>query len=542
MKKQELLKRIDGELLEKLYGFCYARTNDGYEAQDLCSDIILALLKAANAQGEVENEYAYIWRVARNVYADFARRRRLRDDWLYKGDAQVLWDGMDSGKSEEESAEKLEDVYRRMAFLTRSYREVMIGYYFDGLSCAEIAKRQQISQAAVRQRLLSARKKIRDEVDEMTEMTKPAPLQKMKYHIWGAGNPTWGDPRVVCTRQLSKHIVWLCRNKAMSAPEIAQALNVPTVYVEEELEILAKGENGQYGLLRRAGNGKYAINFILVESADMEKAHALYLEQLSAAGEPIVAFIQAHQEEYLAFPYLNRRVDWNLVLWQQVFNIACAFSNQVERIILSKAYFSQLPRVERPFSVFGFVDNGKSYGGGWDSATAENVCGYASVMLENISVASVKAHLHCGLNIARDAQIQLALRAIDGLEITSLTEAEKEHAAKAVESGYLYREDKRLYTKILVCEKKDRARLFEISDSLSAGYFDAQAEVVAEKMARWITQVVHKEFMPEWRLANQMASLPVIDAMVGMLMDRGLLIPPENGIGAQGCWMSVEKA
>lgn len=37
----------------------------------------------------------------------------------------------------------------------------------------------------------------------------------------------------------------------LSAAEIAAALKVPAVYVEEELEILAQGENGNYGLLRR---------------------------------------------------------------------------------------------------------------------------------------------------------------------------------------------------------------------------------------------------------------------------------------------------
>ena len=48
MKKQELLKMIDYELLEKLYGFCYARASDGYEAQELCSDIIFEPIKASN--------------------------------------------------------------------------------------------------------------------------------------------------------------------------------------------------------------------------------------------------------------------------------------------------------------------------------------------------------------------------------------------------------------------------------------------------------------------------------------------------------------
>ena len=39
MVKRDLLKTIDDGLLDKLYGFCYARTNDSYEAEELCSDI-----------------------------------------------------------------------------------------------------------------------------------------------------------------------------------------------------------------------------------------------------------------------------------------------------------------------------------------------------------------------------------------------------------------------------------------------------------------------------------------------------------------------
>ncbi len=49
MKKQDLLKYFDDYLLDKLFGFCYARTNDSYEAEELCSDIIYALMKAANS-------------------------------------------------------------------------------------------------------------------------------------------------------------------------------------------------------------------------------------------------------------------------------------------------------------------------------------------------------------------------------------------------------------------------------------------------------------------------------------------------------------
>ena len=80
MRKQELLKQFDDDLLDKLFGFCYARTNDSYEAQELCSDIIFALVKAAQTDGEITNLYSFIWRVARNVCADFSNNLRKYSD------------------------------------------------------------------------------------------------------------------------------------------------------------------------------------------------------------------------------------------------------------------------------------------------------------------------------------------------------------------------------------------------------------------------------------------------------------------------------
>ena len=55
MEKQKLLKYFDDNLLDNLFGFCYARTKDSYEAQELCSDIIFALVKAAHTDGQIAN-------------------------------------------------------------------------------------------------------------------------------------------------------------------------------------------------------------------------------------------------------------------------------------------------------------------------------------------------------------------------------------------------------------------------------------------------------------------------------------------------------
>lgn len=540
MKKHELLKYFDEELMDKLFGFCYARTKDSYEAGELCSDIIFALVKASHSDGEITNLYPFIWRVARNVYADFSNCRRKYADTFYEGNADDVLQYVAGEEQEDNSNELLALVYRRIAFLTKAYREVMIMYYIDGLSTAEIANRQKTSEVAIRQRLFSARQKIKSEVEKMTETyNKPLALDKVNYTIWGTGNPEWGDPREICTRMFSNHIIWLCHQKPMSASEIAEELNVPTVYVEEELEILTKGKNGEYGFLRRMDNGKYGINFILLDKEVIEEAHSLYTAQLPQICAIISDYIKQHKEEYLSFPYLNKRVDWNLILWQQIFSMSQAFSENVEHILAEKN-FAELEQTKRPFSVFGYVENSKNYGGGWDGIVAQNICGFSRISLDNIYITRIKHHFHCGHNISNDPQIQLAIRAIDGLSISSLSETEKEHAAKAIECGYLYRENDMLYTKILVNAAQDNSKLFSISGGLSKA-FEKECQIVADKLAYLIKKSIPNYLLGEWRFANRLANMPVLDSVVESLIEQGILIPPEDGIGAEGCWMSIMK-
>ena len=188
------------------------------------------------------------------------------------------------------------------------------------------ARHLHTSETAVRQRLFSARQKIKSKVEEMAEIcNKPVVLNKIEFNIWGVGNPLSGDPSEICTRQFSKHIVWLGRKKSMSASEIAAKLGVPTIYVEEELEILTKGMNGEYGLLRRQDNGKYAINFILFDKEVTKQAVEIYAKHLPEIGEHLITYIEKHKAEYLAFPYLNKKPDLNLILWQQISVLARRF-------------------------------------------------------------------------------------------------------------------------------------------------------------------------------------------------------------------------
>lgn len=67
------------------------------------------------------------------------------------------------------------------------------------------------------------------------------------------------------------------------------------------------------------------------------------------------------------------------------------------------------------------------------------------------------------------------------------------------------------------------------------------AEKVAEKIASMIHRTVPEYLFAEWRFFNRLANMPVLDNVVETLIERNILIPPEDGLGAEGCWMSVAK-
>ena len=90
------------------------------------------------------------------MYADFSNKRKKYTETIYEGDSEEILLGIAAEEDySDDTAELLTSVYRRIAFLTKAYREVMIMFYLDGLSAAQIAKAQGTSEGAVRQRLFS---------------------------------------------------------------------------------------------------------------------------------------------------------------------------------------------------------------------------------------------------------------------------------------------------------------------------------------------------------------------------------------------------
>ena len=543
MKREQLLNIIDSDLIDRLYGYCYRRTASGHEAESLCSDILFALVRAGNGEGELREPEAFIWRVAHNVYANYSEGRHSRAVHMAAGDPDELISRIADIDEDETGKErqKLERILHEIAFLSAIYRNVTIDYYLDGLSTSDIAKKHGIAEVTVRQRLFSARDTIRKGVMNMEKtMEKPLALEKINLNIWGSGSPMWNDPREVCTRQLSKHIVWMCKQKPATAREVSEALHLPMLYAEEELNIQCRGMNGKYGLLRKLDNGRYALNFVLLNENEVDALQDIYLRRIPEICDRFVAYVDANCETLLALPYLNQKKDLNLILWSLIKSVSTTLNNNIGNTLC--AVMGNLSEPDRPFSVYGHRcrQNEPYYGSGMDGIHAQNLCGYSSVSVVNIYNQYIKAHFHCAHNLAIDKALQLAIRAIEGLAVSDLSEEERESAAKAIECGYIYREGDTLYTKIITYREDDSQEIMAFAENFARELREEWLNI-ANDVAAFIRKVIPEHLIAEYRYVNDIANLPLFTKLTEALLERGLLKLPESQPGAEGCWMTVKK-
>lgn len=525
-------------VLDTMMGFSYKRTQDVYEAEDLCSQIMLEILKSESKADKVDNFEAYCFGIARKVYVDFCKKRKRERDVFLSGGEELFAQIPDDSQYSTDESESLEEIFAGVRSLAQSYRDVMVGYYLDGKSIEYLANEQGTSTTAIRQRLFQSRKDVRNEVEKMDAMKKPIGFERIELALCGVGDPTWSDPRAVLNRQLPKHIMWSCREKAKTAKEIASELGVPMMYVEEELEFLQYGQNGKYGALQKTNNEKYRPDILLLDVKQRKHVASIYDAHLDAICDVVMNYIADHKTGFISAPYLNHEISENLVFWTHSFYMANLVRELVGQELNEKFLKSNLNQ-ERPFNLYGYQYDGSRDGAGVDEITAMDICGVTSVKISNIYHAFLKAHFHCGHNISKDRKLQLTIKAIKGLPVSRLNEEDKEQAARAIQEGYIMKEGDYLYTRILVYCKKDLDRVLLFYRDELAKLLAPVSERIAKDLFAFIKKEIPEYLLSESVYVNDIAAEPVVNRIISAFLEKGLLKKPSGELGPEGVVMEI---
>ena len=74
---ETLIRTFVDDYMGKLFYFCLRKTGDHVEAEDLTQDIALNVVTALNRGRVPESFGAWIWQIARNRYAAWAKEKHV---------------------------------------------------------------------------------------------------------------------------------------------------------------------------------------------------------------------------------------------------------------------------------------------------------------------------------------------------------------------------------------------------------------------------------------------------------------------------------
>lgn len=263
-----LVETFTRDYFEKLFYFCLKRTGSTHEAEELTSDVSLAILTALHSGTVPQHFSAWVWQIARNRYSKWADRKRRRSETVSGTD---LGDFDDIASDEDiEGAlihsEELSLLRRELAFISADYRDVVVAFYIEDRKVSDIARSLQISEGTVKSKLFRSRNILKEGMNMAREFGSKS-YKPENVHFWASGSQPSGLPWSAVQRQIPKNILLEASNNPSTLEELSVELGIAMPYMEEEVAILERAT-----LLKKMGN-KYITNFFI---QDKDTQHAVY--------------------------------------------------------------------------------------------------------------------------------------------------------------------------------------------------------------------------------------------------------------------------
>ena len=252
---------MDPEMIEKyverIYGYAIRRTFSREEADELSQEILYQVVRRLSSLRDESRFEPWLWGVAENVTRTFRRNMgKQRAMFCYDIPQELIAQEL---TQEEANEELYARVRSEIAMLSAIYRDILILYYYDGLSTKQIAQRLDLPEGTVTWRLSAARKKLKKEWNDMQESA----LRPKKLHIdiYGTGNfdgTRIPFPSSYINDALSQNILCQSYDEPRTVEELSRICGVPAYYIEDRIAHLIRHE-----AMVEDSRGKYRTAFLI---------------------------------------------------------------------------------------------------------------------------------------------------------------------------------------------------------------------------------------------------------------------------------------
>ena len=308
--ESQMIREFTEHYMETLFYFCLKKTGDSDAAEELTHDTAYQIISALRCGTRPTNFPAWVWQIARNRYAAWAKDRHRRAERICASDIDDCTLVQEDGDILDDMirAEQMMLLRRELAFIKSEFRGILVAHYIEGRPIREIAMSLSLSETAVKQRLFRARQRLKEGMDMAREFGRRS-YQPQDIYFAASGSQPSGLPWSAVNRQIPKNILLHASNNPCTAEELSVELGVALPYMEEEIELLVNAT-----LLKQQGDHYITNFFILDRDCSTEIYHALKggaKERSRLIGE----FMQDRLSDIRALGIAGEHIDDNAVRW-----------------------------------------------------------------------------------------------------------------------------------------------------------------------------------------------------------------------------------
>lgn len=150
---------------QAIFAYLYRLVNDAEWARDLTQETFLQVHRTRDRLEAVDNERAWVYRIASNLAFNALKRRR-RFAWLPWRDGDAQRAPQLVGDDPARRVAQQRRVAEALAALTPTYRAPLLLYSRYDFSVREVASALEISEGAVKTRLYRAREMFRQAYEQ----------------------------------------------------------------------------------------------------------------------------------------------------------------------------------------------------------------------------------------------------------------------------------------------------------------------------------------------------------------------------------------
>ena len=323
MLKEEILENY-GYLNRLAESKCSSRA----DAEDLVSETMLAAFAYLKRGGVIEHPRTWLANTFMHKFNSALRQKYRRPTVTYGEGMTDLFSEEDFEEEFMRSQEAAE-LRRELLRLSKTYREVLIRYYFSGESVGEIAAALGLPEGTVKRRLFDGRVQIRKGLEDMSinENRMPGRL----YLSFAGREGKDGRPMSLVEGDLiAQNILIIAYEKPLKISEISRQIGIPAPYIEPIIEKLADGE-----LMVKTGEDKYYTDFIIHDpersQGIRDKQVRFVKENFDVFWEPMSNVIEAIRRLDCVKNFNSRQIKklerWAVMRLLQDFRFRCQNSN-----------------------------------------------------------------------------------------------------------------------------------------------------------------------------------------------------------------------